>query len=584
MTKIKSTKRALLMSALSLLMCVSMLVGSTFAWFTDSVTSANNKIVAGTLDVELWMDTGDGYKDISNATESIFNMLTKKAQNNNADTLWEPGKTQVAYLKIKNAGNLALKYSVALKITDVEKNLHEVMQYAITPDATYGSVTAWDAEAGNDVVLGTQTVTDADVVMNPGDEHCFALSIHMLEEAGNQYQDGKLDFDLTVLAGQANVEEDSFGQGYDAMAEYAYKASVAVEPGKAVYELIARDDHPQQYNIGYANVPAAAVAGDATQLSLVIEETVYNGNFTVADNETAESFNVEVIGLAEDNTTLVEVGLKIPIGLDPKTVKLYHYDTLFDGARYNPNTGYVVFKTADFSPFTVVYHDDSKYEAPSVEGLDVPKATVTYAPEYVGEGKVQWGSYGQWSPVEGLDSALEAAFIFKCPENLDAAVKAAFEYWYCDFYLSLDRDLGENEIFLGGYYENFGAYVGFHNGSVTLEANEELALLGSVTSNPWTYADVEANVGTFMCGVGDVDDALEGATFTVKLRLTNPENEEEFYNVNVVTYKFGGNAVVDGTTIVTTGEGLQDAINNGDGNISLGGDIDLSEGLVIPGN
>ena len=40
MTKTKSTKRALLLSALSLLMCVSMLIGSTFAWFTDSVTSS----------------------------------------------------------------------------------------------------------------------------------------------------------------------------------------------------------------------------------------------------------------------------------------------------------------------------------------------------------------------------------------------------------------------------------------------------------------------------------------------------------------------------------------------------------------
>ena len=58
MTKQKSTKRALLLSALSLLMCVSMLIGSTFAWFTDSVTSGNNKIVAGNLDVALYHTNG----------------------------------------------------------------------------------------------------------------------------------------------------------------------------------------------------------------------------------------------------------------------------------------------------------------------------------------------------------------------------------------------------------------------------------------------------------------------------------------------------------------------------------------------
>ena len=56
--------------------------------------------------------------------------------------------------------------------------------------------------------------------------------------------------------------------------------------------------------------------------------------------------------------------------------------------------------------------------------------------------------------------------------------------------------------------------------------------------------DIESEVGTFMCGVGDVNDALEGATFTVKLRLTNPENEAQYYDVNVVTYTFGGNYVI----------------------------------------
>lgn len=545
MTKTRSTKRALLVSALALIICIAMLVGTTFAWFTDSVTSANNKIVAGKLDIQLWMDTGDGYEDISASTESIFNMINNKAQNVNSDTLWEPGKTQVAYLKIVNAGSLALKYSVALKITDVEKNLHEVMQYAITPNAIFGDVNAWDAAAGKAVALGTQTVTDTDVVMNPGDEHCFALSIHMLEEAGNEYQGGSLNFDLTVLAGQATVERDSFGTDYDKDAEYAFKSSVSVDQSgnTAMYELLAKDSSPQQYNVGYANVPKDAVATNADKLTLSIIPTEYNGNITVGNDETAESFDVTVTGLKENNTTAISVGLKIPTGLDPETVKLYHKDQEID-CDYNPSTGYVTFETTTFSPFTVVYDADSEYVAPPVGNLTVPKATVTYAEQYVGEGKVEWGSYGQWSPTPGLDSALEAAFIFKCPDNLSDEVRAAFKYWYCDFYLSLDRDLGENQIFLGGYYENYGAYVGFHNGDVTLKAGEELALLGSVTTNPWTYDDVEKKVATFMCGVGDVNDALDGATFTVKLRLTNPNNEAEYYDVNVVTYTFGGNYVI----------------------------------------
>lgn len=280
MMKTKSTKRALLMSALALLACVSMLVGSTFAWFTDSVTSSNNKIVAGKLDVQLWMDTGDGYEDISKATDSIFNMLTNKAQNNNADTLWEPGKTQVAYLKIVNGGTLALKYSVALKVYDVEKDLHEVMQYAITPDATYGTVKAWDADNGKQVVLGTQTVTDADVAMNPGDEHVFALSIHMLEEAGNQYQEGKLNFDLTVLATQLAAEEDSFNNQYDKDAIYAeHYAGTAAGLQDAIDQAengdtIALTDDINLNDLAASTFSLRRVAAEDPQLKVVAGKNV----------------------------------------------------------------------------------------------------------------------------------------------------------------------------------------------------------------------------------------------------------------------------------------------------------------------
>ena len=113
----------------------------------------------------------------------------------------------------------------------------------------------------------------------------------------------------------------------------------------------------------------------------------------------------------------------------------------------------------------------------------------------------------------------------------------AYENWYCDFYVKLDRDLREDQIFLGGNYGSFG-WVGFHNGDVTLNANEEIPLLGSVTSNPWTYLDVVEYVGEFTCGVGDVNNALSGATFTVKLRLTNPADETESYDVATINYKF----------------------------------------------
>lgn len=216
MTKQKSTKKTLLTSALSLVLCIALLIGTTFAWFTDNVTSANNKIVAGNLDVQLLMNTGDGYKDISESASPIFG-AGSVAQNNNAETLWEPGKTQIAYLAIKNNGNLALKYTVALDVENVSKDLYKVMEYAIVPDAQYDAKPAW--AGGNAVTEGLQSVS-GNVSLGVGATHYFALAIHMQETAGNEYMNGEVNFDLTVLATQDTVEADSFGTDYDAKAQY----------------------------------------------------------------------------------------------------------------------------------------------------------------------------------------------------------------------------------------------------------------------------------------------------------------------------------------------------------------------------
>ena len=226
MTSSKSTKRALISSTLAILMCVAMLIGTTFAWFTDTASTAVNKIQAGTLDVQLLMYDGTDYVDISNDSRAVFG-TGSIAQNNNASTLWEPGKTQVAYLAIKNNGNLALKYKVALDVDNVSKNLYEVMEYAITPDATNTNpVSPWTT--GNSVVEGTQVVAN-NVSLAKGATHYFALSVHMKEEAGNDYQGGEVDFDLTVLATQDTVESDSFNNQYDVNAKYATTVSNAAQ-------------------------------------------------------------------------------------------------------------------------------------------------------------------------------------------------------------------------------------------------------------------------------------------------------------------------------------------------------------------
>ncbi len=526
-----NTKRALLTSVMALLLCFTMLLGTTFAWFTDSAVSANNKISTGNLDVELYKWT-----DATTATA----ISESKAPVFDSNILWEPNYTSVVYLSIKNNGSLALKYKVAVEITDASThNLAEVMEYAVTPDAKYGEVTSW---AGNGTkftnLLGINETDYQDVQLLPGEEHFFALSIHMDELAENKYMGETITFDIRVLAGQLMSENDSFGNTYDEFAGYPGKGIAPVlSQGESAREIRITDD--DGYKVGSVVIPAAAASGE--EFAVKVDKSAYKANISVATGSETIAYDITVTGVKANNDVPVKVELKLPAGLDPATVKVYHYDTEISSI-YNPNSGNVTFETTSFSPFTIEFDAESEYEAPVVpevpEGslpAGIPVANVTYTSEFVGENKITWGNYGQWSPTAGLDSDLEAAFVFVCPEFSDPA----FDNWYCDFYVSLDRELGANQIFLGGNYGSFG-WVGFHNGDLTLEANEEIPLLGGVTSNPWTYADVREFVGTFTCGVGDVGNALDGATFTVKLRLTNPENEAQYYDVNVVTYVFGG--------------------------------------------
>ena len=104
----RATKRALLTSVMALVMCVVMLVGTTFAWFTDTASTGVNKIQAGNLDIEVeYRTTADSnWKTLDNATD-LFGA---------ADTRFEPGHTRVVELKIKNAGNLALKYKIGMNV------------------------------------------------------------------------------------------------------------------------------------------------------------------------------------------------------------------------------------------------------------------------------------------------------------------------------------------------------------------------------------------------------------------------------------------------------------------------------------
>lgn len=556
MTK-KNTKKALLLSVLSLVVCFSMLVGTTFAWFTDSVTSANNVIASGNLDIELEYWDGDSWENVQGA-DKIFN----------PEAHWEPGYADVVYFKISNKGSLALQYSFVMNVVkpgegqnvNGEKfKLADYLQYSIIEGAEedqFGADRAAAIAAATAAGQVPRKVSDntaeraTNEKMLPNTEEYFAVVVWMPETVGNEanHKPGtpapKVELTFNLIATQTPYEEDAFGDDYDdnlSLDWYAVGVAYFNSASDVAAEAVAING--AGYNVASAVIDKDSLAANVDKATLRVNKSDYVGNFTVTAGYTAEAYDLTLEGIKADNTIMIKTGIKIAGGLDPATVKVYHYDEEL-ACEYNYETGWVTFETATFSPFTVVYDANSEYVAPEIpeapenqlpEGF--PQANVS---EYTPTEPIEWGNYGQWSPTEGVEANLDAIYKFACIETPEEADLNKFADWHCDFYVKLDKDLGENEIFLGGNYGSFG-WVGFHNGDLTLEANTELGLLESVTTNPWTYAEVAEFVGEFICGVGNVGNSLEGATFTVMLRLTNPENSNEFYNVATITYTWAGN-------------------------------------------
>ena len=203
----KATKRALLTSVMALVMCVVMLVGTTFAWFTDTASTAVNKIVAGNLDVDIVDENNNSLDGES---------LSFKDVNNNTDILWEPGATFFTQgFKIVNKGNLALKYKVVVSGTTGDAKLLKAITFDVVTEKTTGTdvVVPFDEEAD----LLPNATAPADVTTDAGTTtNYYYLRGHMKEEAGNEYKNLTLDgISITVYATQYTHEFDSFNNTYD---------------------------------------------------------------------------------------------------------------------------------------------------------------------------------------------------------------------------------------------------------------------------------------------------------------------------------------------------------------------------------
>ncbi len=362
MTNRKNTRRALVLSLLSLLLCCSMLVGTTFAWFTDSVTSGNNQIIAGNLDIELdySMNLTD-WNDVT-AAGDIF-----VAPSGATKGLWEPGHTEVAYLRVTNAGTLALKYRLQVnpftEITGTSVNgdeikLSEILKFAATePSAT--ALTAYTRETAQAAAMastGTKLTeyTIDEIEMMPGDVQYIALVVYMPEEVGNEanYRGESIptiNFGLNLLATQLTYEKDSFDDQYD-------KDSVTPVP------VAPEGDTEFAYplpNGGYItfSIPREAIGEGTTGITPMISifDAVYDYSGDVAETLLhILPFDIALDGLKADNTTPITVVYDLPANEEyTGLIKVLHNGVEIPGAVYDPAAHTVTFTITSFSPFEI---------------------------------------------------------------------------------------------------------------------------------------------------------------------------------------------------------------------------------------
>ena len=234
--KTMNTKKALIASLLSLALCVSMLVGSTFAWFTDTASTGVNRITSGNLRVEIRDESG--------------NKLTKlewKASDGRAQDqiLWEPGCTYtLTPFKIVNTGNLALKYKLVVTGLDGDSELLEVIRF------TYK--------------IGTEDFAlneEGHLAANGGETGLITVSATMASDAGNEYMGKTLDnVKFTVYATQDTVENDSFGNRYDQFSPYV--------PSGELYTVTNYEEAKRVFAAGGGIVINDYIEGDATKTAV----------------------------------------------------------------------------------------------------------------------------------------------------------------------------------------------------------------------------------------------------------------------------------------------------------------------------
>ena len=400
----KAKKHSLLISILSLILCFSLLLGTTFAWFTDKVVSGKNTIAAGNLDVELYHSNAA----VQNEQVKTDTLLFKDLQGN--PILWEPGVVSYENLRVTNAGDLALSYQLAMETAKenfvvypdgTQYGLSQILKVGIVE----GGITATDRAGVLASVADANWTTLTDFIQNgtltPAgkgvSEKTWGVVVYWQPgendnlwnlNNGKQLNEGEtlsIELGVKLTATQEPFENDSFDKNYDA--QYVIP-NVNVTVTETVADKAENDTMVQTVTVAdtengvTAQIPkGVALVPGAQELTLsVVTMESSQANVKAQEGETKVSLDVHIEGVAETNTAPMQIKLEnyLPKGMNSGNLKLYHVEdgqtvemtrvdvpTAHNQYSYDPATGVVILSLAGFSEVAVIADTSNPWDGTS---------------------------------------------------------------------------------------------------------------------------------------------------------------------------------------------------------------------------
>lgn len=417
--RVIKARRSFIMSVLSFVLCIAMLIGSTFAWFTDSVTSGKNRIIAGNLDIEMYYKnrTMNDWKNVTTADSTDPNFFVDK---NGQEILWEPGVVSYATFEVRNVGNLALKYQFYLEYTqNYLKNhgLSEVVKAAIVKNPEGEYVTEADvagltfADINSFTMSGELQVANSNVGTHTSDytKDTFAIVLYWkpndnsTDNLYNVNNDQRvsdytgdtnnylwLDMDIRLTATQLTSEYDAFDNQYDAEAaikndsttktpssDNSATFTVGVAPTDDTSTQTTTVEFPsgnstldsdKEYELK-AEVKNTIAANESTYDGYTISDP--NGGFVAALDITLTDITdatnpteVHQFQTGDSATITTYIAKNLNLSANSGSIEYTGNDELADQnatfVLYDPETGKLVFTITHLSNYVVIT-DDASY-------------------------------------------------------------------------------------------------------------------------------------------------------------------------------------------------------------------------------